>query len=51
MELSASVSEDIGRKSIFVYAGLPGDLRSPAAFMHREAIRIRRSSISHHWLD
>jgi hypothetical protein len=54
MELSASVSQDIGRKSsIFVYAGLPGEPAfGPPAFMHREAILDSpEAPISHHWLD
>ncbi len=54
MELSASVSQDIGRKSsVFVYAGLPGEPAfGPPAFMHREAILDSpEAPISHHWLD
>lgn len=40
MELSASVSQNIGTKSsIFLYGGLPGEPAfGPPAFMHREAI-------------
>ena len=54
MELSASVSQNIGSKSsIFVYAGLPGEPAfGPPAFMHREAILDSpEAQISHHWLD
>ena len=54
MELSASVSQNIGEKSsLFVYAGLPGEPAfGPPAFMHREAIRDSpEAPISHHWLD
>lgn len=54
MELSASVSQDIGRKSsLFLYGGLPGEPAfGPPAFMHREAImQSPEAPISHHWLD
>jgi hypothetical protein len=54
MELSASVSQNIGPKSsIFLYAGLPGEPAfGPPAFMHREAILDSpEAPISHHWLD
>jgi len=54
MELSASLSQDIGQKSsIFLYAGLPGEPAfGPPAFMHREAILDSpEAPISHHWLD
>ena len=54
MELSASVSQNIGSKSsVFVYAGLPGEPAfGPPAFMHREAIMDSpEAPISHHWLD
>jgi hypothetical protein len=54
MELSASVSQDIGSKSsMFIYAGLPGEPAfGPPAFMHREAILDSpEAPISHHWLD
>lgn len=54
MELSASVSQEIGRKSsIFLYGGLPGEPAfGPPAFMHREAIHDSpEAPISHHWLD
>ena len=54
MELSASVSQNIGPKSsLFLYAGLPGEPAfGPPAFMHREAILDSpEAPISHHWLD
>jgi hypothetical protein len=54
MELSASVSQNIGRKSsVFLYAGLPGEPAfGPPAFMHREAIMDSpEAPITHHWLD
>lgn len=54
MELSASVSENIGSKSsVFVYGGLPGEPAfGPPAFMHREGILDSpEAPISHHWLD
>jgi hypothetical protein len=54
MELSASVSQKIGRNSsLFLYAGLPGEPAfGPPAFMHREAILDSpEAPISHHWLD
>jgi hypothetical protein len=54
MELSASVSQNIGEKSsVFLYAGLPGEPAfGPPAFMHREAIMDSpEAPISHHWLD
>jgi hypothetical protein len=54
MELSASVSQNIGTKSsIFLYGGLPGEPAfGPPAFMHREAImESPEAPITHHWLD
>ena len=54
MELSASVSQNIGTKSsAFLYAALPGEPAfGPPAFMHREAIMDSpEAPISHHWLD
>jgi len=51
MELSASLSQDIGQKSsIFLYGGLPGEPAfGPPAFMHREAILDSpEAPISHH---
>lgn len=54
MELSASVSQDIGSKnSVFLYGGLPGEPAfGPPAFMHRESILDSpEAPITHHWLD
>jgi hypothetical protein len=54
MELSASISQNIGRNSsVFLYGGLPGEPAfGPPAFMHREAIMDSpEAPISHHWLD
>ena len=54
MELSASVSQNIGAKSsVFVYGGLPGEPAfGPPAFMHRESIMDSpEAPITHHWLD
>jgi len=54
MELSASVSQNIGSKSsVFLYGGLPGEPAfGPPAFMHREAIMDSpEAPITHHWLD
>ena len=54
MELSASVSQDLGAKdSVFVYGGLPGEPAfGPPAFMHRESIMDSpEAPITHHWLD
>ncbi len=54
MELSASVSQDIGaRSSAFLYAGLPGEPAfGPPSFMHRESIMDSpEAPITHHWLD
>src|SRR5205085_220934 len=54
MELSASVSQDIGPKSsALLYAGLPGEPAfGPPAFMHRLSILDSpEAPITHHWLD
>ena len=54
MELSASVSQNIGPKSsVFLYGALPGEPAfGPPAFMHREAIMDSpEAPISHHWLN
>jgi hypothetical protein len=54
MELSASVSQNIGPKSsVFLYGGLPGEPAfGPPAFMHRDAILDSpEAPITHHWLD
>ena len=54
MELSGSVSQDIGAKSsVFLYAGLPGEPAfGPPSFMHRESFMDSpEAPITHHWLD
>ena len=54
MELSASVSQNIGPKSgVFLYGGLPGEPAfGPPAFIHRESIMDSpEAPITHHWLD
>jgi hypothetical protein len=54
MELSASASQNIGRKSsLFLYAGLPGEPAfGPPSFMHRKSIMDSpEAPITHHWLD
>jgi hypothetical protein len=54
MELSASISQNIGSKSsVFLYGGLPGEPAfGPPAFMHRESIMDSpEAPITHHWLD
>ena len=54
MELSASISQEIGPKSsVFLYAGLPGEPAfGPPAFMHRQSINASpEAPITHHWLD
>src|SRR5207248_8521816 len=53
MELSASISQSIGKASVFLYGGLPGEPAfGPPAFMHRESILDSpEAPITHHWLD
>jgi hypothetical protein len=54
MELSASVSQNIGPKSsVFVYAGLPGEpALGPATYMHRfSGMDNPEAPLGHHWLD
>jgi hypothetical protein len=54
MELSASVSQDIGPKSsLFLYGGLPGEPAfGPPAVMHRESIMDSpEAPNTHHLLD
>ncbi len=54
MELSASISQDVGRRgSLFLYGGLPAEPAfGPPAFMHREAVMDSpEAPITHHWLD
>ena len=54
MEMSAAVSQNLGRKSsLFLYGALPGEPAfGPPAFMHRESIEDSpEAPITHHWLD
>ncbi len=53
MELAASYSVSSGERSLFVYAGLPGEpALGPPAFMHRfSGMNIPVAPITHHWLD
>jgi hypothetical protein len=53
-ELSASFSHDLGGgRSVFVYAGLPGEpALGPATFMHRASgMDNPDAPITHHWFD
>jgi hypothetical protein len=53
MELAATYSISSGTRSLFVYAGLPGEpALGPPAFMHRfSGLNIPVAPITHHWLD
>lgn len=53
MELATSYSVPVGRGSMFVYLGLPGEpALGPSAFMHRgSGVHIPEAPLSHHWLD
>jgi hypothetical protein len=53
MELAATYSVSSGNRSLFVYAGLPGEpALGPPAFMHRfSGMAFPQSPITHHWLD
>jgi len=53
MELSGSYSISSGNRSLFLYAGLPGEpALGPPAFMHRfSGIALPEAPITHHWLD
>ncbi len=53
MELASSYSVERGDRSLFVYAGLPGEpALGPPAFMHRfSAAADPLAPITHHWLD
>ncbi len=53
MELAGSYSVSRGDRSLFVYAGLPGEpALGPPAFMHRfSGLNIPVAPITHHWLD
>jgi hypothetical protein len=53
MELAATYSIASGNRSLFVYAGLPGEpALGPPAFMHRfSGMAFPQAPITHHWLD
>jgi hypothetical protein len=53
MELAGSYSVSRGSRSVFLYAGLPGEpALGPPAFMHRfSGIPFPEAPITHHWLD
>ena len=53
MELAGSWSVAWADRSLFVYAGLPGEpALGPPAFMHRfSAANVPAAPITHHWLD
>jgi len=53
MELAGSWSVMSGNRSVFVYAGLPGEpALGPPAFMHRfSGSNVPVAPITHHWLD
>jgi len=53
MELAASYALSDATRSLFLYAGLPGEpALGPPVFMHRYSGRaIPESPIGHHWLD
>ncbi len=53
MELATTYSVSSGNRSIFLYAGLPGEpALGPPVFMHRcSGVEIPEAPIGHHWLD
>jgi hypothetical protein len=53
MELAGTYSVASGNRSLFLYAGLPGEpALGPPAFMHRfSGMDIPLAPITHHWLD
>src|SRR4030095_16996645 len=53
MELAATYSLSSAHRSLFVYAGLPGEpALGPPAFMHRfTGANVPVAPITHHWLD
>jgi hypothetical protein len=53
MELAATWSLGTGARSVFVYAGLPGEpALGPPAFMHRFSGEVLPAApLAHHWLD
>ena len=53
MELAATYSMSSANRSLFLYAGLPGEpALGPPVFMHRRSgVDIPEAPIAHHWLD
>ena len=53
MELATSYSISSANRSVFLYAGFPGEpALGPPAFMHRfSGMAIPAAPITHHWLD
>lgn len=53
MELAGTYSLSSGNRSLFAYAGLPGEpALGPPAFMHRfSGMNVPQAPITHHWLD
>ena len=53
MELAGTYSVSRGKRSVFLYGGLPGEpALGPPAFMHRfSAMNVPLAPITHHWLD
>ena len=53
MELAGAYNVARGNRSLFVYAGLPGEpALGPPAFMHRfSGLAFPDAPITHHWLD
>jgi len=53
MELAGTYSVPVGKGSVFLYGGLPGEpALGPAAFMHRASgMDIPEAPLTHHWLD
>ncbi len=53
MELAGTYNISSGDRSLFLYAGLPGEpALGPPAFMHRfSGVNIPVAPITHHWLD
>jgi hypothetical protein len=53
MELAGTYSISGGNRSVFLYAGLPGEpALGPPAFMHRfSGMALPEAPITHHWLE
>ena len=53
MELAGTYSLSTGNRSLYLYAGLPGEpALGPPAFMHRfSGMNMPQAPITHHWLD